>query len=255
MSTGQTLLLFLGALLAGAINSVAGGGTIISYPAALAAGLSPITANATNTVALVPGSLAAAWGYRRELAHNFGWVRRFLLPSLVGGVVGAWLVVVAPERVFEAIIPWLVLFATLLILFQEPIRRARGSGGGGSAPRSFWPWLAILGMAIYGGYFGAGIGIITLAVLGAVTPMDLHSQNATKTILASVVNGAATITFLLSGAAHLTAAGIMTIGSILGGYLGARAARKLPATRVRPVVVGIGLCLTAVLAARWLRGA
>jgi uncharacterized membrane protein YfcA len=232
---------------AGAINSVAGGGTLISFPAALAVGLSPVVANATNTVALVPGTLASAFAYRRELLKD----RRFLVPLFVptffGGLIGAFLVLAAPARVFERLVPWLVFGATLLILLKRPILNSLGVDGPPSRSRVIALALGLFLMGIYGGYFGAGIGIITLAVLGLLMPMDIHTMNAKKTLLASVVNGAAAGLFIVKGTANLPAAGVMALGSIGGGYFGARLARRIPAAAVSAMVVVIGLVLTGLL--------
>ena len=232
---------------AGAINSIAGGGTLLSYPAALAVGLSPVVANATNTVALVPGTLASAVAYRAELFASRRYFVPLVFPSLAGGLLGAFLVLVAPASVFEAVVPWLVFGATLLILFKRPLLKHLGAVGPPSRARFVAVALGIFLMAVYGGYFGAGIGIITLATLSLLMPMDIHTMNARKTVLASIVNGAAAGLFLIKGTANLQAAGVMAIGSIGGGYLGARLARRVPAAVVSGAVVAIGLILTAVL--------
>jgi len=241
------LSLGLASCLAGAINSIAGGGTLLSFPAALAVGLSPVVANATNTVALVPGTLASAFAYRQELFADKRHFVPLLLPSLCGGLIGAYLLLAAPARVFEAIVPWLVLGATLLILLKRPLLSRLGTKDSPSRSRIVAVGLGIFLMAVYGGYFGAGIGIIILATLSLLTPMDIHTMNARKTVLASIVNGAAAGLFIAKGTANLPAAGVMAIGSIAGGYFGARLARRVPATVVSRAVVAIGLILAAIL--------
>jgi uncharacterized membrane protein YfcA len=233
--------------IAGAINSVAGGGTLVSFPAALAMGLPPVVANATNTVALVPGTLASAFAYRRELLANKRHLAVLLLPSFLGGLLGATLVLVAPEKVFESIIPWLVFGATLLILLKHRISKLVGAKGPPSRARIAGAGLAIFLMGVYGGYFGAGIGIITLAVLGLMMPLDIHTMNARKSVLASVVNGAAAGLFVVRGTANLPVAAVMAIGSIGGGYYGARLARRIPVSLVSAAVIAIGLVLTGIL--------
>lgn len=232
---------------AGAINSVAGGGTLISFPAAIAVGLSPVVANATNTVALVPGTLASAFAYRRELLKDRRFLAPLFVPTFFGGLIGAFLVLAAPARVFERLVPWLVFGATLLILFKRPILNSLGVGGPPSRSRVVAIALGLFLMGVYGGYFGAGIGIITLAALGLLMPMDIHTMNAKKTLLASVVNGAAAGLFIIKGTANLPAAGVMALGSIGGGYLGAHWARRIPAAAVSAMVVVIGLVLTGLL--------
>jgi len=241
------LSLGLASGIAGAINSVAGGGTLVSFPAAMAMGLPPVVANATNTVALVPGTLASAFAYRRELLADKRHLAVLLLPSFAGGLLGALLVLVAPEKVFEAVVPWLVFGATLLILLKSRISKYLGAKGPPSRVRVVGAGLAIFLMGVYGGYFGAGIGIITLAVLGLMMPLDIHTMNARKSVIASVVNGAAAGLFIIRGAANLPVAAVMAIGSISGGYLGARLARRVPAALVSGSVVAIGLVLTVIL--------
>ncbi len=263
----RTCLLLLSSAVAGGINSIAGGGTLVSFPVAMAVGLSPITANATNALALVPGSLASAWAYRNELKTDRRLALRFVGPSVLGGAIGSLLVLLAPERVYVMVVPGLVLGATLLILFKEQLALLSKSAGarsrspsavglaaptqqGSALPTGKAAWLsglAILGMAIYGGYFGAGIGIITLAVLSLLTSLDIHHLNAQKALIASTVNASAATLFVLRGATHLPSAGVMAIGAVLGGYAGARYARRLPVRVVRGLVVTIGLVLSASL--------
>jgi uncharacterized membrane protein YfcA len=250
MTVTALLWLILASFGTGAVNAVAGGGTLISFPALVALGLSPVAANATNTIALVPGSLASAWAYRHDLRTNRHLLRRFLLPSIVGGLLGATLVLGAPERIFELVVPWLVLGATLLILMKKRLWQYLKSQSATSHSKRFGPSLAILLMAVYGGYFGAGIGIITLAVLSLTAELHIHEMNGIKTLIASTVNGTAAVLFLARGTADVKTAALMSIGMILGGYFGARVARKTPPTWVERIVVGIGFAMTLVLAAR-----
>ena len=250
MDSGQLLKWFslgLASCVAGAINSVAGGGTLISFPAAMAVGLSPVVANATNAVALVPGTLASAFAYRRELFADKRYLLPLLIPSLCGGLVGAYVLLAAPARVFEKVVPWLVLGATTLILLKRPLMKRIGAVEVPSRARVVAVGVGIFLMGAYGGYFGAGIGIITLAALSLLAPMDIHTMNGRKTVLASIVNGAAAGLFIAKGTANLAAAGVMAVGSISGGYQGASLARRVPASIVSAAVVGIGLILTAIL--------
>ncbi|HEY5954913.1 MAG TPA: sulfite exporter TauE/SafE family protein, partial [Polyangiaceae bacterium] len=227
-----------------------------SFPALVALGLPPVVANATNTVALVPGSLAAAWAYRHELATHRWLVWRFLTPSIIGGLVGAVLVLAAPAQVFEMIVPWLVLGATLLVAFKSNIRdaiqRAHPSTAESATGRHRTASLAILAMAVYGGYFGAGIGMITLAVLALVTALDIHEMNAVKALIASTVNGAAAALFLCRGTPHLPTASLMALGVMSGGYVGAKLARRTNAKVVERIIVAIGIAMTLLLLWRWL---
>ncbi len=235
---------------AGAINSIAGGGTLISFPAAMAVGLSPVVANATNAVALVPGTIASAFAYRRELVADSRNFRPLLLPSLLGGLAGAYLLLAAPEKVFEAIVPWLVLGATALMILKKPLLARLGGTDSPSKLRLAGVAVGIFLMGVYGGYFGAGIGIITLATLGLLQPLDIHTMNARKSVLTTLVNGAAAGLFIVRGAADIRAVGVMTIGSIAGGYAGAAVARRVRPSFVSGAVVAIGLILTAILFAR-----
>ncbi|AUX40996.1 membrane protein [Sorangium cellulosum] len=251
--TGAALLAG-GAAVAGAINAVAGGGTLVSFPAAIAAGLAPLAANATNAVALTPASLASAWAYRRELARDAHVLRLLLLPSLLGGAAGSALLLVTPQRVFDAAVPALVLVATLLLFWQN-LRPPRPAPAGG-APDGFAlpsrPWLVFLLqflVSVYGGYFGAGIGIMMLALLSSFAGgADIHRMNALKTVLASLINGVAALAFIAAGAVDAVATPIMMVAAIVGSLVGAVVARRIEPRKVRWFVVALGLVLTAKLA-------
>jgi uncharacterized membrane protein YfcA len=248
----QYLLLSAAAFVAGAINSVAGGGTLITFPALVSVlGSSPlqlVIANATNTVALCPGSAAGAWAYRRELGSARAWLTLLLVPSLVGGVVGAVALVYAPESIFELLVPWLILAATLIFMLQPAIARWTGIGRPHPAPsaRRIAATLAFQFLvAVYGGYFGAGIGILTLSALSLMGLSDIHEMNALKTVLATTINGVAVIIFIVQQKIDWAYAVPMIIAGIAGGYAGARVARSLNKNLVRRVVVAIGFSLAA----------
>jgi uncharacterized membrane protein YfcA len=253
MDLRRDALLALAAMLAGGVNSIAGGGTLLSFPAAMAWGLSSTVANATNSVAMMPGSLASAWAYRREIKASRRLVRLLVLPAVFGGVTGAILLHATPVRVFDAIIPWLVLGATLLILFQ----RRMGGTRTPSTPTSETArrrTVAAVGcqfaVGVYGGFFGAAMGIITLAFLSLVMSEDIHYRNALKNLLAALVNGVASVYFVWAGLVSGRAAAIMIGGAVTGGYVGGHLARRTPASVVRNIVVTIGLSLSALLAYR-----
>ncbi|WP_437638224.1 sulfite exporter TauE/SafE family protein [Sorangium sp. So ce854] len=246
-------LLAGGAAVAGVINAVAGGGTLVSFPAAIAAGLAPLAANATNAVALTPASLASAWAYRRELSRDYRVLRVLLLPSLLGGAVGSALLLVTPQRVFDAAVPGLVLVATLLLLWQN-LRPAKPAGQGGAAEEFALPsrpWVVFLLqflVSVYGGYFGAGIGIMMLALLSSFAGnVDIHRMNAIKTVLASLINGVAAIAFVFAGAVDGVATAIMMAAAVVGSFGGAVVARRIAPGKVRWFVVALGLVLTAKL--------
>ncbi|NUO37071.1 MAG: sulfite exporter TauE/SafE family protein [Gemmatimonadaceae bacterium] len=247
LPVGRLLVAALAALLAGVINSVAGGGTLLTFPSLIAAGLSPLAANATSTVALLPASLSAMHGYRGELTGARRWAVGLALPSLVGGGAGALLLLHTSNATFERVVPWLVLGATALFLIQRPLlRRVRrhdeGVGAGIEPPA---PSPAMLAeqflVGIYGGYFGAGVGIITLAVLGFMGFSNIHRMNGLKNWGGFCMNLVAAATFAVSGIVDWPVALSMAVGSIAGGYLGARGAQRLPQGLVRGVVATIGL--------------
>ena len=244
----ETILLYVflcaSAFAAGAINSIAGGGTLLTFPALLRV-LDPVGANATSTVALLPGSLAGSFGYRKELAACRRLVIILLLPSAIGGTVGALLVTRFPPSVFAKLVPWLILSASLIFLLQGPIRRMFGRKPHGHA-NSLTIVVVIIAqffVAVYGGYFGAGIGILMLSVLPFMGTETIHETNAAKTILAAVINGLTVLVFVIEGKVIWSYALAMAAAAILGGYVGARSARRLPALYIRLLVVVIGFTL------------
>jgi uncharacterized membrane protein YfcA len=255
-SPEQVLLLVSASVGAGIMNAMAGGGTILTYPALLLSSVSPIIANATSTVALWPGAATSLFGYRREVWAHKQWLRVLFIPSLVGGAIGAWLLIQTPASTFEWLAPFMVLFATVLFMVQGLIARRSGRDTEenlripGRLPVA---WLFQLGIAIYGGYFGVGIGILMLAVLGFLGLNDIHAANGTKNFMGMCINGVAAAYFIACGAVNWTAALIMMGGAMAGGYAGARLARRIGRARARAAVVVIGLLVTAILLLRQLR--
>jgi uncharacterized membrane protein YfcA len=235
--------LFTAAAIGGAINSVAGGGSFVAFPALLFAGVPAVPANATNTIALWPGSLASAVAYRREL----GDVRRQLLPlsaaSLTGGLAGSILLLRTSDQTFVLLIPWLLLFATVLFSFGGVITRRLGQGASGASLRT--AVAAQLFIGIYGGYFGGGIGIMMLAVLSVLGMTDIHHMNALKAVLGTLVNGVAVVAFIIAGAVSWPPAVVMIVGGILGGYAGAAVARRVEPKVVRRLVLAVAWTMTA----------
>ncbi len=238
------LALFLVAVIGGAQNAVAGGGSFFTFPTLLFAGVGSISANATSTVALWPGSVASAVAFRGELRHE----RRLFLvlgaASLAGGLAGALLLLHTPQRAFDALIPWLLLAATLVFAFGPLVtRRLRGHA---RPSRSLWPFALVqLVVAVYGGYFGGGIGIMMLAAFSAMGMEDLHAMNGLKAVLGALINGVAVVTFLAHRIVDLPLALLMVAGSILGGYGGARLSKRVDAKVLRGVVICVGAGLTA----------
>lgn len=245
-SLSTYLLLALSAFFAGAINSIAGGGTLLTFPTLLAV-LNPVAANATSTIALVPGALASAWGYRRELHETKALLRILWLPSFAGGVIGALALTRLPERVFENLIPWLLLTASTLLLLQKPLSKwlithphAKPTPTT-TATIVFFQFL----VGIYGGYFGAGIGILMLSALSFMGISNINHMNGLKSILAIAINGITAAIFIYEGVVVWKYAWVMALAAIAGGYVGAHVARRLHASHVRAIVVTIGFAVAA----------
>lgn len=264
MTIGSAVFLFLASVLAGGVNSVAGGGTLLSFPAAIAAGLAPIVANATNAVAMVPGSFAAAWTYRRYLAGLGRLTAALAIPGAAGALLGAAILRHTPQRLFDGVVPWLVLGATVIILIQGVLVRATGEPAAATvaeAPpvvRTSWPLLLTLQLlvSVYGGYFGAAMGIVMLAFLGHIARpggsvrLDLHQMNAVKNVLAVIINAAASADFIVHGLVRPGPAALMAGGAIGGGLIGGRLARRARPARVRQLIVAIGFGMAVLLAWR-----
>jgi len=235
---------FLAAFVAGAINSVAGGGTLLTFPVLIWIGLPSITANATSTAAIWPGSFGSMWGYRRELrgVHPITYV--LTIPSVLGGVIGAVLLQKTPTHVFDQLVPMLILFATCLFMLQEPVQRMIGRGGVELHHRSrYWVAGAVVFqffVALYGGYFGAGIGILMLAALSILGYTEIHQMNGLKTLFAVFINGLAALYFIAMGMVRWPEAIVMALGAIAGGYSGAGVARRMGPQTVRRIVIGVG---------------
>lgn len=241
---GTWLLLIVSSVAAGAVNAVAGGGTLLTFPSLLAV-ISPVAANATSTFALFPGSLASGLGYRRELAQCKPHLVRLLPPSLAGGLIGSLLVTRLPERVFAAAVPWLLIGASVLLLLQRPLARYLGTHPHEKpSPRTvavivFFQFL----VGIYGGYFGAGIGILMLSSLAFMGIPDIHQMNSVKSVLAAAMNAITLVIFSLSDAIVWKYAVVMGIAGMIGGYAGARVARRMKPDYIRAFVVFVGFAV------------
>jgi len=249
MTIWQACIIFLTALIAGMINSVAGGGTLVTFPTLLWIGINPISANVTCTVALWPGSLGAMVGFRRELGESRRWMLLLGLPSILGGLIGAYLLLLTPERLFSSIVPFLILFATILFIVGEPItrklpRKVDPESQSEATPERGWRAFAILfqvGVAIYGGYFGAGMGILMLAALSLMGLSDIHQMNGLKNFYVVCINIVAAAYFIVFARVEWHYVLIMAVGAIAGGYSGAGLARKLGRRFIRRAVIAIGI--------------
>ena len=245
MTGFEVVAILLAGVAAGTINTVVGSGTLITFPTLLAFGIPPVTANVSNTVGLVPGSISGAIGYRRELAGQRSRVLRLCGASLVGGLAGGLLLLVLPAAAFAAIVPALILLGLVLVVFQPRISvwvAARHAAAGG-LPRHgvWWVWPAVLLTGVYGGYFGAAQGVLLMAVLGIGIDETLQRLNAVKNVLAAVVNGVAGILFVLVADVDWRVVGLIGVGSVIGGQLGATVGRRLPAAVLRGFIVLVGV--------------
>ena len=244
----------LAAFLAGGINSAAGGGTMISFPALVALGLPPLIANATNTVGIWPGAIGSVWGFRPELSRVPKKMFWLMLPSLVGGAVGGILLRYTSSQAFDRIVPWLILFATILFIVQPPIQKRLFRAG---APQgrngAVIAVLLQIGVGVYGGYFGAGMSILTLSVLGLLGMSDMLEMTAMTSLLSIAVNGVAGLLFLLTGIVDWHYSAVMAVAAVAGGYGAAGAARKLGKVVIRRLVITVGLSLAVAMFVRVMR--
>ena len=243
----------LAGVAAGTINTVVGSGTLITFPTLLAFGVPPVTANVSNTIGLVPGSASGAWGYRRELRGQRARVVRLAAASLVGGTVGAVLLLALPAEAFNTIVPLLILAGVLLVIFQPTIARrvaARAASRGGVPEHgALWVWVLVMLAGVYGGYFGAAQGVLLMAIMGVGIQDSLQRLNATKNVLAGLVNGIAAVVFILVAEVDWLIAGLIAAGSVVGGQIGATVGRRLPPLVLRTVIVVVGV--VAVVAFVW----
>jgi len=242
MSVWEALAIFGVGLLAGTVNTIVGSGSLITFPTLLAFGYAPVTANVSNTVGLVFGSMSGAFGYRRELQ---GQRRRVLLlgsASFIGGITGGILLLTLPSSVFDAVVPVLILLAVVLVILQPRLsawvagRRSEHVEHGGPVL-----WIGILLTGIYGGYFGAAQGVILLALLGIFISDSLHRLNGVKNVLALIANGVAAILFVFSAHVVWEVSALIAVGSIIGGQIGAHTGRRLPAPVLRGLIVVVGI--------------
>jgi uncharacterized membrane protein YfcA len=241
------------------INAVAGGGTLVTFPALLFFGTPALTANATSTLGLVLGTCGSLYGFRQQFVAVKPWLRRFVPVSAAGGWLGSYLLTRTSETLFSRLVPWLILFATVLFVAQNAVRRFAGSNAQAStaslAHRAVWAAVLFqFAVSVYGGYFGAGIGILMLASLGCVGLTDIHEMNALKNLLGALVNIIAATWFVASGLIDWPKAAVMTAGALIGYYFGAHFSQRIPQKRVRQLITAIGLTISAVMFKRQLSG-
>lgn len=273
MTILQAVALFVAGMLAGALNSVAGGGSLISFPTLLFARVPAIPANATNAMAVWPGSIASIPPYRKDLSHERRELLIFSIVSVVGGVLGAIVLLRTPPRLFEQLIPWLLLFATLIFAFGGQITRlvrgqraapassatavdgvsgeAEGDDAADDAPPSRRALVGVsviqFAIALYGGFFGGGMGIMMLAGYALLGMRRIHTMNALKVAMASIINGVAVIAFAIAGKIYWAQALVMVVGAVIGGYGGATLAHYVPPRYVRWFAIAVGIVASAYL--------
>jgi len=256
-SPAHVAALVASAVGAGAMNAMAGGGTILTFPTLIFLGMPAIAANATSTVALLPGAAASMAGFRDDVVRHKEWLKTLFVPSLLGGALGSILLLRTPERIFAHLAPVLILAATLLFMARGalarrflPGREAASEPKPSNLSRGRWTVAVLLqlAVAIYGGYFGAGIGILMLALLGFLGLQDIHAMNGLKNFFNLCINSVAAGYFILRGAVSWPVALVLAVGAILGGYGGARFSKRIGQEKARTAVIVIGFLVTAILA-------
>ena len=249
MSPWEAVGVFAAGIGAGTINTIVGSGTLITFPVLLAVGLPPVTANVSNTLGLVPGSLSGAYGYRAELRGQRDRLIRLGTASLLGGVLGAVLLLILPADAFQTIVPVLIGIALLLVVLQPRLAKtiAARRAGPAHAEGGVALVLGVFATGVYGGYFGAAQGVLLLGLMGLLLSDDLQRINATKNILAMIVNGVAAVVFIIVAHIDWTAALLIAGGSVIGGQIGSRVGRRLPPTALRGLIVVVGLAAIAKL--------
>jgi uncharacterized membrane protein YfcA len=257
MNVLHSVVIFAAAFAAGMINSVAGGGTLITFPSLIAYGIPSVVANATNTAVVWPGTVSSALAYREDLTREKQLLTVLLVPSFIGGLLGAVVLVVTPERVFAIIVPFLVLFATVIFAASDWFKKFADRNANKATHNErvgwvngLWGFFFQLFVATYGGYFGAGMGILMLASLSVMGLRDIHRMNALKTVLGSTINGIALVYFIVRGLIVWEIALMMAVGAIIGGYAGARLAKRVDQRLLRTFIVIVGLVVSVYLLAR-----
>jgi uncharacterized membrane protein YfcA len=250
MSSTEIAGLVLAGAAAGVMNAVAGGGTLVTFPTLLFFGTAPITANATSTLALLVGTSGSIYGYRRHLPSVKPWLWRFVPVSILGGFIGGLLLTLTRDQTFSMLVPFLILFATILFLAQGLVRKSIGLDRDQPAfgqHHLIWGAIAFqFAVAVYGGYFGAGIGILMLASLGFIGLANIYEMNTLKTLLGSLINLVAALWFICAGLIHWPKAAAMTAGALVGYYLGSHYSQRIPQKRVRQIITAVGFILSAI---------
>jgi uncharacterized protein len=250
LSLGESVLVLVAGGVAGTVNAVVGAGTLVTFSTLVTLGVPPLTANVSNTVGLVPGSVAGGIGYREELRGQRTRLRRLIPASLLGGISGAALLLLLPPAAFRAIVPVLVLLGVVLVIVQPRLAERLTAQHEVHGRHPSLLWAGVYGSGVYGGYFGAAQGVILIALMGTLLDPDLQRVNAMKNVLAAVVNGVAAVVFVIVAEVDWQVVLLLATGSVVGGWTGARWGRLLPAPVLRAVIVVVGLVAVAVLVRR-----
>lgn len=245
----ETVAIAAAAVAAGGINAVVGSGTLITFPTLLAFGYPPVLANVSNTVGLVPGVISAPYGYRAELKGQLPRLIKLGMAALVGGVVGAVLLLKLSADTFRAAVPVLILLACVLVLLQPRLQKWLARSDGRGRDDGGLPLVAgVVGAGVYGGYFGAALGVLLMGLFGSFLRDDLQRLNAVKNVLASLVNGVAAVIFIAVATVDWTVVGVIAVGSTLGGLIGARVGRRLSPAVLRGLIVAVGVTAAVAVA-------
>lgn len=250
MTTTEIIGLSAASVAAGMINAIAGGGTLITFPTLLFFGTAPIIANATSTLALTIGTAGSVYGYRRHLNNVKQWLWYFVPVSAIGGLAGGIWLTRTTNEMFAKLVPFLILFATVLFLLQGVFRRIAGLEGSAAQPKRHAMWSAVafqFAVAVYGGYFGAGIGILMLASLGFIGLANIFEMNALKTVLGSLINLVASLWFIWAGLIDWPRTGVMAASAVFGYYVGSHYSQRIPQPRVRQLITAIGFILSVAM--------
>lgn len=256
MSILEAFAVFLAGAGAGFINAIVGAGTLITFSTLLAFGVPPVVANASNNVGLAPGSLSAAWGYRRELSGQRHRVWLLASASLLGAIIGAVLLLALPSEAFNAIVPALILLGVVLVIAQKPLSRwvsrhhPQGDESGNPVGTPGWVWIGVFLCGIYGGYFGAAQGVLLMANMGIAISESMQRLNAVKNVLATVANTVAGVIFVVLAPVDWRIAGLIAVGSVIGAQIGAQFGRRLPEVVYRTFIVVVGLTALVVFLLR-----
>ena len=246
MSPGEAAAVVAAGLAAGTINTIVGSGSLITFPTLLAVGYSPVVANVSNTIGLVTGSISGAIGYRHELVGQAARVRALAIAAVAGGLTGGVLLLVLPGSVFRGVVPVLILLACVLVALQPRLARqaVERAGRDDARPRRAhggrWLLATVFATSVYGGYFGAAQGVLFIALLGIFLEDSLQRLNGLKNVLAAFVNGVAALLFVIAADVAWEAAGLLAAGAVVGGQVGARVGRRIPAPWLRAVIVVVG---------------